>query len=60
MRKLHQSVYPPDIAAADKENSTSNQNKAINAEEDETTVNKATGQPRKKNFLEKRMFGDYG
>jgi hypothetical protein len=27
---------------------------------DDMTLNKATGQPRKKNFLEKRMFADYG
>ena len=46
MRKLHSSKFPE--KEADKENS------------EEMTTNKATGQPRKKNFLEKRMFADYG
>lgn len=47
LKKLHARVYPE--VEANKENSA-----------EDMTVNKATGQPRKKNFLEKRMFGDYG
>jgi len=46
LKKLHDSKFPK--KESDKENS------------EDLTVNKATGQARKKNFLEKRMFGDYG